>query len=157
MLFAELRPVVTAGAYDPQGVTISTAFVFAILFYWGPWPALLVHGVGVLLGEIAKRKPCGRSCSTPASTSGAWRCRALVLWLAGLRPTPTHPSGDIDAHTSARHGLSWVAYFLVNLAMVAAAISLRTGTRWWDDFSTTSATTPSPPSPSSRSRPSSSS
>ena len=75
VLLAELRPVVTAGAYDPQGVTISTAFVFAILFYWGPWPALLVHGLGVVLGEIAKRKPCGRSCSTPASTSRAWRCR----------------------------------------------------------------------------------
>ena len=57
VLIAELRPVVTAGAYDPQGVTISTAFVFAILFYWGPWPALLVHGIGVVLGEIAKRKP----------------------------------------------------------------------------------------------------
>ena len=63
VLLAELRPVVTAGAYDPQGVTISTAFVFATLFYWGPWAALLVHGVGVLLGELAKRKPLwkGRS------------------------------------------------------------------------------------------------
>src|SRR5690349_6707153 len=31
VLLAELRPVVTAGSYDPQGVTVSTAFVFAIL------------------------------------------------------------------------------------------------------------------------------
>ena len=134
MLIAELRPVVTAGAYDPQGVTISTAFVFAILFYWGPWPALLVHGIGVVLGEIAKRKPVWKIVFNTGQYVGCLALSALILWLAGLRPTPTHPSGDIDAHTLLVMAVSWAAYFLLNLAMVATAISLRTGTRWWDDF-----------------------
>jgi diguanylate cyclase (GGDEF)-like protein len=134
VLIAELRPVVTAGAYDPQGVTISTAFVFAILFYWGPWPALLVHGIGVVLGEIAKRKPVWKIVFNTGQYVGCLALSALILWLAGLRPTPTHPSGDIDAHTLLVMAISWAAYFLLNLAMVATAISLRTGTRWWDDF-----------------------
>jgi diguanylate cyclase (GGDEF)-like protein len=134
VLIAELRPVVTAGAYDPQGVTISTAFVFAILFYWGPWPALLVHGIGVVLGEIAKRKPVWKIVFNTGQYVGCLAVSALILWLAGLRPTPTHPSGDIDAHTLLVMAASWAAYFLMNLAMVATAISLRTGTRWWDDF-----------------------
>ena len=134
VLIAELRPVVTAGAYDPQGVTISTAFVFAILFYWGPWPALLVHGIGVVLGEIAKRKPVWKIVFNTGQYVGCLAVSALILWLAGLRPTPTHPSGDIDAHTLLVMAVSWAAYFLMNLAMVATAISLRTGTRWWDDF-----------------------
>jgi diguanylate cyclase (GGDEF)-like protein len=134
VLIAELRPVVTAGAYDPQGVTISTAFVFAILFYWGPWPALLVHGIGVVLGEIAKRKPVWKIVFNTGQYVSCLALSALILWLAGLRPTPTHPSGDIDAHTLLVMAVSWAAYFLLNLAMVATAISLRTGTRWWDDF-----------------------
>ena len=134
VLIAELRPVVTAGAYDPQGVTISTAFVFAILFYWGPWPALLVHGIGVVLGEIAKRKPVWKIVFNTGQYVGCLAVSALILWLGGLRPTPTHPSGDIDAHTLLVMAVSWAAYFLMNLAMVATAISLRTGTRWWDDF-----------------------
>ncbi len=134
VLIAELRPVVTAGAYDPQGVTISTAFVFAILFYWGPWPALLVHGIGVVLGEIAKRKPVWKIVFNTGQYVGCLALSALILWLAGLRPTPTHPSGDIDAHTLLVMAISWAAYFLLNLTMVATAISLRTGTRWWDDF-----------------------
>ena len=75
VLIAELRPVVTAGAYDPQGVTISTAFVFAILFYWGPWPALLVHGIGVVLGEIAKRKPVWKIVFNTGQYVGCLRCR----------------------------------------------------------------------------------
>ena len=58
VVLLELRPVVTAGAYDPQGVTVSTAFVFAILFYWGPWPALIVHAVGILVGEWASGSRC---------------------------------------------------------------------------------------------------
>ena len=134
VLIAELRPVVTAGAYDPQGVTISTAFVFAILFYWGPWPALLVHGIGVVLGEIAKRKPVWKIVFNTGQYVSCLALSALILWLAGLRPTPTHPSGDIDAHTLLVMAISWAAYFLLNLTMVATAISLRTGTRWWDDF-----------------------
>src|SRR3954447_22748944 len=98
VLLAELRPVVTAGAYDPQGVTISTAFVFAILVYWGPWPAILVHGTGVLLGEIAKRKPLWKIVFNTGQYVGSLYIAAGVLALAGLRPTPLAPATDVSIH-----------------------------------------------------------
>jgi diguanylate cyclase (GGDEF)-like protein len=134
VLLAELRPVVTAGAYDPQGVTISTAFVFAILFYWGPWPALLVHGVGVLLGEMAKRKPVWKIVFNTGQYLTCLSVAAAVLWLAGMRPSPTHPVGDISVHQMVVMTLSWVVYFVVNLSLVATATKLHEGTSWWDDF-----------------------
>ena len=104
VLLAELRPVVTAGAYDAQGVTISTAFVFAILFYWGPWPALLVHGLGVLLGELAKRKPLWKVVFNTGQYVACLSVAAAVLWLAGMRPSPDHPIGDISVHADAGDG-----------------------------------------------------
>ena len=73
VLLAELRPVVTAGAYDAQGVTISTAFVFAILFYWGPWPRCSCTGSASCSASWPSASRCGRSSSTPASTSPASR------------------------------------------------------------------------------------
>jgi diguanylate cyclase (GGDEF)-like protein len=134
VLLAELRPVVTAGAYDPQGVTISTAFVFAILFYWGPWPAVLVHGTGVLLGEIAKRKPVWKVVFNTGQYIGALYVAAGVLALAGMTPTPLHHATEVSIHQLPVMALSWVVYFVINLAMVGMAISLRQGTRWWDEF-----------------------
>jgi diguanylate cyclase (GGDEF)-like protein len=134
VLLAELRPVVTAGAYDPQGVTISTAFVFATLFYWGPWAALLVHGVGVLLGELAKRKPLWKVVFNTGQYVTCLAVAALVLWLAGMRPSPTHPIGDISVHQTLIMGLSWVVYFVVNLSLVATVTTVYDGTSWWEDF-----------------------
>ncbi len=134
VLLAELRPVVTAGAYDAQGVTISTAFVFAILFYWGPWPALLVHGLGVLLGELAKRKPLWKVVFNTGQYVACLSVAAGVLWLAGMRPSPDQPIGDISVHQTLVMGLSWVVYFVVNLALVATVTTVYDGTGWWDDF-----------------------
>jgi diguanylate cyclase (GGDEF)-like protein len=134
VLLAELRPVVAAGTYDPHGVTISTAFVFAILFYWGPWPALLVHGVGVLLGELAKRKPLWKVVFNTGQYIVCLSIAAAVLWVAGMRPTPAQPIGDISVHQVLVMGLSWVVYFVVNLALVATVTWLHDGTSWWDDF-----------------------
>lgn len=39
LVLGELRPLITAGKGDPNGVTISTAFVFALLLHWGLAPA----------------------------------------------------------------------------------------------------------------------
>ena len=135
VLITELRPVVTAGAYDPQGVTISTAFVFAILFTWGPWPALLVHGAGVLLGELAKRKPLWKIVFNTGQYMGCLAVAAAVAWLGGMHATPTGTGGTVTVHQLPVMALCWVVYFLLNLAMVATVTTLEDGTPWWDDFS----------------------
>ncbi len=135
VLLAELRPVVTAGSYDPQGVTVSTAFVFAILFYWGPWPALLVHGAGVLLGEIAKRKQLWRIVFNTGQYLVCLCLAAGVLWLANLRPSAGRPAEEMMSINELPFlAMAWVVYFVANLAMVATATTLYEGTRWWDDF-----------------------
>ena len=134
VLLAELRPVVTAGSYDPQGVTVSTAFVFAILVYWGPWPALLVHGAGVLLGEIAKRKHLWRIVFNTGQYLVCLCLAAGVLWLADLRPSLGAPAPEMSIHELPILALAWVVYFVANLAMVATATYLNEGTSWWEDF-----------------------
>ncbi|MEO7979627.1 MAG: bifunctional diguanylate cyclase/phosphodiesterase [Sporichthyaceae bacterium] len=134
VLIAELRPVVTAGSYDPQGVTVSTAFVFAILVTWGPWPALLVHGTGVLLGEIAKRKQLWRVVFNTGQYLVSLCLAAGVLWVFDMQQSLSHPIAAMSIHQLPILALAWGAYFLSNLAFVATAISLREGTPWWDDF-----------------------
>src|SRR5438874_7172752 len=57
VLLGELRPVRTAGVYDEQGTVTSTAFVFAILYLWGLWPALLLQAGVTVTSERVKRKP----------------------------------------------------------------------------------------------------
>jgi diguanylate cyclase (GGDEF)-like protein len=130
----EARPVVTAGAYDPQGVTVSTAFVFAILFYWGPWPALLVHGTGMVIGEIAKRKPPWKLVFNVGQHLASVAAAAGVLRLAGMDAGPRTPWTGVSAHDLPVMALGWIVYFLLNDAFVAAAISLREGTRWLDEL-----------------------
>src|SRR5215831_9265138 len=56
VLLGELRPVRTAGQYDDQGTVTSTAFVFAILYLWGLWPALLLQAGVTVTSELVKRK-----------------------------------------------------------------------------------------------------
>ena len=40
LLFFEFSPVIIGSGYDSQGVATSDAFTFAILYLYGPWPAI---------------------------------------------------------------------------------------------------------------------
>jgi diguanylate cyclase (GGDEF)-like protein len=133
LLLGELRPVVTS-SFDPQGVNISTAFVFAILVHWGPWPALLLQMAAMLLGEVARRRNVWRI----VFNTGQYVACLAVAWLAlstvgGLHGSPTEPVAITAQHLPAMV-LSWCVYFVVNLALVSGAISLNEGTRFWDEF-----------------------
>ena len=133
LLLGELRPVVTS-SFDPQGVNISTAFVFAILVHWGPWPALLLQMAAMLLGEVARRRNVWRI----VFNTGQYVACLAVAWLAlstvgGLHGSPTEPLA-VTAHHLPAMVLSWCVYFVVNLALVSGAISLNEGSRFWDEF-----------------------
>ena len=133
LLLGELRPVVTS-SFDPQGVNISTAFVFAILVHWGPWPALLLQMAAMLLGEVARRRNVWRI----VFNTGQYVACLAVAWLAlstvgGLHGSPTEPLAITAQHLPAMV-LSWCVYFVVNLALVSGAISLNEGSRFWDEF-----------------------
>jgi diguanylate cyclase (GGDEF)-like protein len=133
LLLGELRPVVTS-SFDPQGVNISTAFVFAILVHWGPWPALLLQMAAMLLGEVARRRNIWRI----AFNTGQYVVCLAVAWLAlsavgGLHGSPEQPLA-ITAHHLPAMVMSWCVYFVVNLAVVSGAIALNEGTSFWDEF-----------------------
>ncbi len=57
LLMFELSPVIVGSGYDSQGVATSDAFTFAILYLYGPWPAIALISCATLVSEIVKRKP----------------------------------------------------------------------------------------------------
>ncbi|MEX2503747.1 MAG: bifunctional diguanylate cyclase/phosphodiesterase [Egicoccus sp.] len=56
VVLGELRPVVASGRIDPEGVSLSTAFLFAILLRWGPELAVSVVVFSSVAGELVRRK-----------------------------------------------------------------------------------------------------
>ncbi|MFI5099317.1 MAG: putative bifunctional diguanylate cyclase/phosphodiesterase [Actinomycetes bacterium] len=80
----ELLPVRTSREVDNQGTLISTAFVFATLYVWGPWPALLLEGVATLFASVLHRRPAWESFFR----AGAGMLAVCVSWstmlLAGV-------------------------------------------------------------------------
>ena len=57
----ELLPVRTSRGSDEHGTLISTAFVFAAMYVWGVWPALLVEAVATLLAARLHRRTAWES------------------------------------------------------------------------------------------------
>ena len=132
VVLSELRPIVMTRLVG-NPVSISLAFVFAAMYLWGLYPAVLVYAGSVLLSENMQRKPVWKwlfnvgqyTCSITAS----W----LVLVVAGIAPTPTSPHTDISVTDIWWIIASWIVYHLVNLALVAGLADEHTG--WWEDFS----------------------
>ena len=56
VLLSELRPIVMT-RLPGNPVSISLAFVFATLYIWGLYPALVLQAAAVVLSEIVDRKP----------------------------------------------------------------------------------------------------
>ena len=119
VLLGELRPVRTAGTYDSQGTVTSTAFVFAILYLWGLWPALLLQAGVTITSELVKRKRTWIMFFNVGqyvlSVTAAWAAMVIV----GL------PDGLVAAQRTL-HGAdllwvlpSWVVWFIVNDVLVA--------------------------------------
>src|SRR5207249_1482515 len=65
VVFGELRPVVTSRSYG-EGTTPSIAFTFAIMFLWGPWPAILAQALATPVADLTARKSWWRVTVNPA-------------------------------------------------------------------------------------------
>jgi diguanylate cyclase (GGDEF)-like protein len=119
----ELRPVVVSGEHDPQGVTLATAFVFAILFMWGLGPAVVAMTVATLSGELHKRKPAYKLFFNVAqydlSVAAAWS----VLHLTGVEPHLGLAVAHLDGRDLASMVLSWIVYFTVNNLLVSGVLA----------------------------------
>ena len=130
VLLAELRPLLVAGSPDSNGVTITTCFVFAMLFHWGLPIAILVQAVATMVGDRAQRRVWWRMAFNAAQYAVSWAAAGAVLSLAGAKGNPHVPavitSVDVWVIVAAA-----VAYFLVNDIVVGQALALLTNSTLW--------------------------
>jgi diguanylate cyclase (GGDEF)-like protein len=132
IVLSELRPIVmTRLAGNP--VSISLAFVFAAMYLWGLYPAVLLHAAAVLLSELLQRKPLWKILfnvgQDVTSLSAAW----LVMFASGATPTPFTPHADLSGQDLLWIFGSWIAYHLVNLALVSG-LAQYYDQSWWEAF-----------------------
>jgi diguanylate cyclase (GGDEF)-like protein len=125
VIFGELRPVVTSRSYG-EGITPSIAFTFAILFVWGPWPALLAQAVASLVSDVSARKAWWRTAVNPAqyaiSFLLAWGAMYACGYRAGVHDLHRITAGDLWVMA-----LAWVVYFLANNCIVSGVLAAYAG------------------------------
>jgi diguanylate cyclase (GGDEF)-like protein len=128
VVFGELRPVVTSRSYG-EGITPSIAFTFAILFVWGPWPALIAQALASLVADVAARKAWWRTAVNPAQYAISF----LLAWAAmsawGYRAAPGAPH-HVTASDLWVMALAWLVYFVVNNVIVSGILSAYAGERF---------------------------
>ncbi len=133
VVLGELLPVITAGTYDSQGVATSQAFVFAVLYMYGPWPAIVLMGVGTLLAELVKRKQPWRLLFNVGQYTLSLGAAALVMVAFGHQASLDAPAASLSASDLVWVVLGWFAFFFTNDALVAGT-SEDIGRTWAQDF-----------------------
>ena len=87
---AELRPLVmTQIEGDP--ISISWAFIFAALYIWGPWPALVLIAGAVMTSELVAGKAVWKFAFNVGQYTLSVGAAAAVLALGGWWPTSASP------------------------------------------------------------------
>ena len=122
ILFGELKPIITPGSTETTGATISTTFTFATLLYAGLPTALLLHAIAAAATGILRRRALHRTAFNVGQYTLSFTASGLALLVFGITASPTHPwvPGGTDLVPMA---LAGTAYFVVNLALVNAAIA----------------------------------
>jgi diguanylate cyclase (GGDEF)-like protein len=122
VVFGELRPVITSRSYG-EGITPSIAFTFAILFVWGPAPALIAQAVGSVVADVAARKAWWRVVVNPAQYAVSFALAWGAMSLAGYTASPdtVHEIAAGDLWIMA---LAWVVYFLANNFIVSGLLAV---------------------------------
>jgi diguanylate cyclase (GGDEF)-like protein len=137
LVLLELRPLVTAGSPDANGVSTSTAFVFALLLHWGLEPALLMMTIATILADVVRHKAPWRTAFNVAQFAVSYALAWKALTVFGLHPSPQSPvtvtAGQLPAILAAG-----AVYFSVNNALVSQALALRNRssfrTEFYDNF-----------------------
>lgn len=130
---SELRPIVMTRLVG-NPVSISLAFVFAALYLWGLYPALVLHAGATVLSELLERKAVWKLLFNVGqyvtSLAAAW----LVLAAAGVTSSPFTPLSDLSGLDLGWLVGSWMVYHVVNLGLVAGLAGMD-GQTWWESFS----------------------
>ncbi|MCU0262386.1 MAG: EAL domain-containing protein [Candidatus Nanopelagicales bacterium] len=127
VIITELRPIMMS-RFEGDPISISQAFVFATLYLWGVVPAVTLMAVSVVISELLARKEPWKLFFNVGNYTLSVVAASLVLELGGW---PHTDAKDVTAAELALVALSWVAYHLVNLALVAGVAEEQT---WWECF-----------------------
>jgi diguanylate cyclase (GGDEF)-like protein len=133
LIVTELRPLMTAGSPDANGVSTSTAFVFALLLHWGLAVALLMQTIATILADAARQKAPWRTAFNIGQYALSFAAAASALWVFGQLPSPVHPM-SVDGGALPALALAGIAYYVVNNGLVAAALALRNHTGLRTEF-----------------------
>ncbi len=130
LLCAELRPLFPAGARDPNGHVLTTAFVFALLLRYDLPIAVLVQATATTLTDLSRGKAPWRIGFNVGQYSLSWAAAAWALHLAGLVGDPVAPT-DLVAADLWSAVVGGLVYFAVNQLLVSAVVSLKLDRAWW--------------------------
>jgi diguanylate cyclase (GGDEF)-like protein len=123
LVVLELLPLVQGRGHDPQGVVMSTAFVLAMLFLWGPWPAIIMLAVASSAADLRVRKVWWKVLFNPAQYALSVGSAFAVMLAFGKHPSLAHPVETFHPADLAWMAGAWTVYFVVNLALVAGVLS----------------------------------
>jgi diguanylate cyclase (GGDEF)-like protein len=123
VVVGEVRPLVIAGM-DVNGVSTSTAFIFALLLHLGLPMALLMQAIAIIVADLTYRRAPWRTGFNIGQYSLSFGASALVLSLMGRHAGALHPL-DVGGRDLPAIAAAAVAYFAVNSVLVAAALALK--------------------------------
>ena len=123
VIILELLPLVSGRGHDPQGVVMSTAFMFAMLFMWGVWPAIIFVGIASLAADLRARKQWWKVLFNPAQYAISVGAAYLPIYFlhgpVGLQDSlPSLDRGDLVWMP-----LAWLTYYIVNTFIVCCVVS----------------------------------
>ncbi|SOD73586.1 diguanylate cyclase (GGDEF)-like protein [Jatrophihabitans sp. GAS493] len=136
LLVLELLPLVQGRGHDPHGVVMSTAFVCAVLFMWGPWPAIVMVSIAAMASDLRAGKHWWKVLFNVGQYACSVAAGAVVIWLAGQHPSLQHPLPRFSVSDIGWVVGVWVVYFTVNLVLVSGVLAHRSSLRseLFDDF-----------------------
>ncbi len=123
VLVLELRPLVQGRGHDPQGVVMSTAFTVAILFLWGPWPAIVAVSLATLTSGLRMHKELWKNLFNVGQYNLCFAAAWFVMLLAGHDPSIGHPLRSMHGTDVVWTFAVWTVYFLLNDLLVSAALA----------------------------------
>ncbi len=133
VVLGELRPVVASLTHESDGVPMSWAFVFAALYLWGIVPAILLQTVAVVVGQLLLRRSPWRMAFNVGQYSLSLAAAWGVLLVAGVSTDMAPERVTFTVNDLGWIVLSWTAFHLVNLALVAGTADTD-GQSWWEAF-----------------------
>lgn len=125
LVVLELLPLIQGRGHDPEGVVTSTAFLCALLIVWGIWPALIMVSIASISSDLRAKKSWWKVLFNPAQYAVSVASGYLVMLVAGYTPSLAHPLEHFELDDMIWIAGVWIAYFAVNLLLVASVLAWR--------------------------------